>query len=130
MAKYLTQEWLDENVRLAKSFPERAGATAHMQYRITNMPEGADDCWFYWVIDNGKLLEATLGQDPDAEFTMTVSYADNRLVQEGKLDPNAAFMQGKMKVTGNMAKLMSLMPLTASAEYKAIQDQVREVTDY
>jgi hypothetical protein len=25
---------------------------------------------------------------------------------------------------------MSLMPLTASAEYKAIQEQVREVTEY
>ncbi len=130
MAKYLTQEWLDENVRLAQSFPERAGATAHLQYRITNMPDAADDCWFYWVIDSGKLLEATLGQDPDAEITMALSYADNRLVQEGKLDPNAAFMQGKMKVTGNMAKMMALLPLTASAEYKAIQEQVREITEY
>jgi len=130
MAKYLTQEWLDENVRLAKSFPERAGATARMQYRITNMPDGADDCWFYWVVENGKLLEATLGQDPEAEFTMIVSYADNRLVQEGKLDPNAAFMQGKMRVSGNMAKLMTLMPLTASPEYRAIQQEIREITEY
>lgn len=130
MAKYLTQEWLDEVVRLGQSFPERAGATARMQYRITNMPDGADDCWFYWVVDNGKLLEAKLGQDPETEFTMVVSYADNRLVQEGSLDPNAAFMQGKMKVTGSMAKLMSLMPLTASPEYKAIQEQIREVTEY
>ena len=59
-----------------------------------------------------------------------MSYADNRLVQEGELDPNAAFMQGKMKVTGNMAKLMSLMPLTASPEYKAIQEQIRDITEY
>ena len=130
MAKYLTQEWLDEVVRLGQSFPERAGTSARMQYRITNMPDGADDCWFYWVVDKGKLVEAKLGQDPDAELTMAVSYADNRLVQEGSLDPNAAFMQGKMKVTGNMAKLMALMPLTASPEYKAIQEQIREVTEY
>ena len=99
MAKYLSQEWHDETVRLAQSFPERAGATARMQYRITSMPEGGD-CWYYWVLEDGKLLEATLGQDPDAELTMQVSYADNRLVQEGELDPNAAFMQGKMKVYG------------------------------
>ena len=129
MAKYLSQEWHDETVRLAHSFPERAGATARMQYRITSMPDGGD-CWYYWVLEDGKLLEATLGQDPDAEFTMQVSYADNRLVQEGELDPNAAFMQGKMKVSGNMAKLMSLMPLTVSPEYKAIQEQIRDITEY
>jgi putative sterol carrier protein len=130
MAKYLTQEWLDEVVRLGQSFPERAGATARMQYRVTNVPERRDDCWFYWIVENGRLRDAKLGQDDDADFTMVVSYADNRLVQEGSLDPNAAFMQGKMKVTGDMAKLMALMPLTASPEYKAIQDQIREVTEY
>ena len=130
MAKYLTQEWLDEVVRLGQSFPERAGTSARMQYRITNMPAGAEDCWFYWVVDDGKLVEAKIGQDPDPDFTMVVSYADNRLVQEGSLDPNAAFMQGKMKVTGSMAKLMALMPLTASPDYKVIQEQIREVTEY
>ena len=35
-----------------------------------------------------------------------------------------------MKVSGNMAKLMALMPLTMSPEYKAIQEAVREHTDY
>ena len=47
-----------------------------------------------------------------------------------ELDANAAFMQGRMKVTGNMGKLMSLMPLTQSAEYKAIQAKVAEQTEY
>ncbi len=129
MAKYLTQEWLDENVRLAQSFPPREGATARLQYRITNMPDGRD-CWFFRVIDDGTLREATIGQDPDAELTLALSYADTRLVQEGTLDPNVAFMQGKMKVTGNMAKMMALLPLTASAEYKAIQQQISEITEY
>jgi hypothetical protein len=39
-------------------------------------------------------------------------------------------MQGRMKVTGNMGKLMSLMPLTQSPEYKAIQEKIRAVTDF
>jgi hypothetical protein len=38
-------------------------------------------------------------------------------------------MQGRMKVSGNMGKLMSLMPLTQSAEYKAIQAQVAAKTE-
>ena len=35
-----------------------------------------------------------------------------------------------MKVTGNMGKLMSLMPLTQSPEYKAIQAKIAEQTDF
>jgi hypothetical protein len=39
-------------------------------------------------------------------------------------------MQGRMKVTGNMGKLMQLMPLTNSPEYKALQETIRTVTEF
>jgi hypothetical protein len=35
-----------------------------------------------------------------------------------------------MKVAGNMAKLMQLLPLTNSPEYKALQADIRTITDY
>ena len=127
MAKYLTQEWLDIQQELAQEFAERPGATARLQYRVTR-PEG--DIEYYWVVENGKLLESRLGQDPDADFTLTLTYDDSVKIQKGELDPNAAFMQGRMKVTGNMGKLMSLLPLTQSSDYKAIQEKLREVTEY
>ena len=62
--------------------------------------------------------------------TLTTTYDDSVKIQKGELDPNAAFMQGRMKVTGNMGKLMSLMPLTQSPEYKAIQQKINEITEY
>jgi putative sterol carrier protein len=127
MAKYLTQEWLDNQRELAQEFPERPGATARMQYHVTGGPDG--DIYYFWVLENGTLLQSELGQDPDADFTLTLSYDDSVKIQKGELDPNAAFMQGRMKVTGNMGKLMSLLPLTQSAEYKAIQEKIRAVTD-
>lgn len=128
MNKYLTQPWLDVQKELAQSFPERPGATARMQYRVTGGPDG--DVAYYWVVVNGLLTESTLGDDPDAEFTLTLSMDDSIKIQKGELDPNAAFMQGRMKVSGNMGKLMSLLPLTQSPEYKAIQEKIRAVTQY
>ena len=128
MPKYLTQEWLDVQRELAQEFPERPGATARMQYHVTGGPEG--DIRYYWVVVDGKLIEDRLGDDPDAEFTLTLSLEDSIKIQKGELDPNAAFMQGRMKVTGNMGKLMSLLPLTQSPEYKAIQEKIRAVTEY
>jgi predicted lipid carrier protein YhbT len=128
MPKYLTQEWLDEARRLAKDQPERPGASTSIQYVVTGGPDG--DIKYYWVLENGKLLESQLGEIADAEITMTSTYEDSVKIQQGELDPNAAFMQGRMKVTGNMGKLMSLMPLTMSPEYKATQEKIRAVTEY
>lgn len=128
MAKYLTQEWLDEGRKLAESQPERPGASAKMQYVVTGGPEG--DIKYYWVLENGKLVDSRLGEIDDADFTLTLSYADSVAIQKGELDPNAAFMQGRMRVTGNMGKLMQLMPLTNSPEYKALQEQIRAITEY
>lgn len=128
MPKYLTQEWLDQGKKLAEGQPERPGATATMQYVVTGGPEG--DIKYYWVLENGKLKESNLGELPDAEITMTLTYDDSVKVQKGELDANAAFMQGRLKASGNMAKLMQLMPLTNSPEYKQLQEDIRGITEY
>ncbi len=128
MPKYLSQEWLDEARALAQDQPERPGASATMQFVVTGGPDG--DIKYYWVLENGVLTEAALGELPDPEVTLTTGYADSVAIQKGDLDANAAFMQGKTKVTGNMGKLMQLMPLTMSPEYRALQDQVRARTEY
>lgn len=130
MAKYLSQEWLDESRKLAEDQPVRPGATAKMQYVVTGAPEG--DVKYYWVLEDGKLLDSQLGDAEDSDFALTMSYDDAKKIQQGELDPNAAFMQGRIKVVpgSNMGKLMSLLPLTQSAEYKAIQAKINDVTEY
>ena len=128
MPKYLSQEWLDEFVSLAADQPARPGATVKIQYKATNGPDGDVD--YYWIIDEGKFLDAKLGMVDGADFSMTSAYEDLAKVQRGELDATAAFMQGKMKVSGNMAKMMSLLPITNSPEWKALQEKVNAVTEY
>jgi putative sterol carrier protein len=128
MSKWLTQEWLDETRKMAESQPERPGASARMQYVVTGAPDG--DVKYYWVLESGKLLESKVGELPDAEVTMTQTYEDAQKIQKGELDANAAFMQGRIKVQGNMAKLMALMPLTNAPEYKELQKQIQEITEF
>jgi putative sterol carrier protein len=128
MPKYLTQEWLDEARELAKGQPERPGASTTIQYVVNGGPDGAIK--YYWVLENGRLLESQLGEIAEPEVTMTLSYDDSVSIQRGELDANAAFMQGRMKVAGNMGKVMTLMPLTMSPEYKALQEEIRAITEY
>ncbi len=128
MPKWLTQEWHEEFHRLAQSQPERPGASARMQYVVTGGPDG--DVRYYWILENGQLVENGLGDITDPEITLTMTYEDAMKIQQGELDANAAFMQGRVKVAGNMAKLMSLLPITNSPEFKQLQEEVRAVTEY
>ena len=128
MSKWLSQEWLDETRKMADSQPERPGASAKMQYVVAGGPDG--EVRYYWVLENGKLLDSKLGELADAEVTMAMTYDDAMKIQNGELDANAAFMQGRIKVSGNMAKLMALMPLTNAPEYKELQKQIQQVTEY
>src|SRR6266508_6677523 len=128
MAKYLSQEWLDLYLELAQEFPERPGASAVMQYVITGTPDG--DVRSVQKIEGGKMTGSQLGDDADADFTLSMGYDDSKQILKGELDANAAFMQGKLKVTGNLGKLMALMPLTQSPEYKAIQATLAEQTEF
>ena len=128
MPRYLSKEWLEEQRQLAADQPERPGASARMQYVVTGAPDG--DIEYYWVLEDGKLLESELGKLSDAEVTLTQTWEDSVAIQKGELDANTAFMQGKVKVTGNMAKVMSLLPLTSSPEYTALQEKLRTITEY
>jgi alkyl sulfatase BDS1-like metallo-beta-lactamase superfamily hydrolase len=127
-SKWLTQEWLDQTRAMAQGQPERPGASARMQYVVSGAPGG--DIEYYWVVENGTLVDSRLGRLDDAEMTLTTGYEDAKRIQQGELDANAAFMQGKVKVTGNMAKLVSLLPITNSPEYKQLQTEIAAITEF
>jgi predicted lipid carrier protein YhbT len=128
VARFLSQEYLDLQKELSAGQPERPGASVRMQYVVTGGPDG--EVRYHWVLEDGKLREAALGDLPDADVTMTEGYDDAALIAKGDLDPNTAFMQGRIKVAGNMARLMSLMPLTSAPEYKQVQLDLLAQTEF
>jgi putative sterol carrier protein len=128
VAKFLTQEWLDLQKEFARELPERPGASARIEYKVSGAPGG--DVTFHTVIDNGKIADNALGGDPQAELTMTVGYNDFKQVNTGGLEASAAFMQGRVKIAGNMGQVMSLMPLLESAEYHDVAERLDASTEY
>ncbi|MFN8035611.1 MAG: SCP2 sterol-binding domain-containing protein [Acidimicrobiia bacterium] len=128
MAKYLSQEWLDEARQLSAGQPDRPGATARVQWVVKGAPGG--DVKYSWVLADGHLLESHLGTIDDPDFTLTLAYDDAKAVHQGELDLNVAFMQGRMKADGNMGKVMALLPITKSAAYAALQQELRDHTEF
>jgi hypothetical protein len=53
-------------------------------------------------------------------FSMTPEVA--ALVRAGTLDPDVAYMQGKLKVAGDMASFFDLLPLAGSAGFRRALD--------
>ena len=128
MPAFLSQEYFDLQRSLGEGQPDRLGASARIQYHVTGGPQG--DIHYYWVLQDGHLVEARLGDLADAEVTMVESYDDAVKIATGELDANVAFMQGRIKVTGNMARLLALLPLTAAPEYAALQEQLLAQTTF
>jgi putative sterol carrier protein len=99
-----------------------------MQYEVTGGPDG--DVKYYWVLEDGHLRESALGVLADAEVTLTTVWSDAMAIQKAELDANAAFMQGKVKVAGNMGTMLKLLPITNTAEYRDLQRRILAITDF
>jgi len=128
MTKYLSQDWLDRARGMAAAQPERPGATAAIQWLVAKGPDG--DIAYWWQLRDGRLAESALGKLDEPDITLSLSYEDSVKIQKGDLDADAAFMQGRMKVAGDMGIFMQLLPLTHSSEYQALQAELRELAEY
>jgi putative sterol carrier protein len=118
---------MDRARQLTGDLPETPGASVRLQQVVTGAPGG--DVTYHVVIEDGRTVAQALGEDPEgAEVTLIATYDDSVRILLGELDASAAFMQGRVKVTGNMAKVMALLPLTNSPEHRQAQAQLRDDT--
>ena len=62
-------------------------------------------------IDGASVPNTVTNEDKPADTTVTVSWDDLIAMSEGKLDGMMAFMQGKLKVAGDMMIAQKLVPL-------------------
>ncbi len=108
MAQFLTQEWLSELTETVNAHDGFKNAIANvdltLQFEITDPPEGAEQQYFIAVADGSAEAAGGAAESPDA--TISNDYATATAISKGDLNTQMAFMTGKLKVTGNMAKLM------------------------
>ncbi|XP_027478958.2 non-specific lipid-transfer protein isoform X1 [Zalophus californianus] len=78
-------------------------------FKVKDGPEGKEATW---VVDvkNGK-GSVLPNSDKKADCTITMADSDLLALMTGKMNPQSAFFQGKLKITGNMGLAMKLQNL-------------------
>jgi len=106
--KFLSEEWtqaatdsLNGHDGFASSI---AGVDLGMQFKVTDTPDG-DDVDYHVSIGDGQAA-VKLGAADAPDVSVTNDYTTASAISKGELNMQTAFMTGKLKVSGNLAKLM------------------------
>ena len=134
MAKhpFLSQEWMDEARKVREEYKGKTPPIAHqvrMNQVITEVPFGDGTLESHMDTTSGELVMEE-GHLDEVDLTVTLDYATAKAIfVEG--NPQAgmqAFMAGKIKVQGDMAKLMAMQGTPPDDTARKIADEIKAAT--
>ena len=136
MAKYpfLSDEWMDEAKKIREEYRGKTQPVAHkvkMNQVITDVPFGSGTVDAHMDTSSGE-MEMELGHIEGADVKVTLDYATAKAIfVDG--NPQAgmqAFMAGKIKVEGDMTKLMAMQQGGGNDPAAAeIGNKIKEMTE-
>ena len=136
MAKhpFLSDEWMEEARKIREEYrgrTQRAVQAVKMNQVITDVPFGPGTIEAHMDTTSGE-VEMDRGHIDGAEVTITLDYETARavLVDVNPQVAMQAFMAGKIKVDGDMTKIMALAAGAAPDPVSfEIQQRIKEVTE-
>ncbi len=108
MSSFLSEEWMSEATEALNAHDgfstAISGVELSLQFVVTDHPTDDELSYHLVVADDGAGLAQGTLDDPDV--TVSNDYETATAISKGELNTQMAFMTGKLKVAGNMAKLM------------------------
>jgi len=104
MSQWLSDAWVAETaatIDLASPF------AALVQITVTCTAGG--DVRFHRIYEDGHVVGGGPGPAKGPDVALTLPEVDARDVLEGRLDPSVAFMQGRLKTSGDNGLLLGLL---------------------
>ena len=135
MAKYafLSDEWMTEAKKIREEYRGKSTVAApamKMNQIITEVPFGDGTINAHMDSSSGE-MEMDTGHIDDAEVTITIDYATAKAIFVDN-NPQAgmqAFMAGKIKVQGDMTKLMAMQSGAPSPEQAELATKIKDITE-
>ena len=130
---FLSDEWIEQAHAIRAEYEGTTGQIPHvirMNLVVTELPFGDGSLDAHLDTSSGELI-LDKGHLEEADLKVTVDYVTARaiLVEGNPQSGMQAFMAGKVRVEGDMAKLMMLqaVPVDESAQEMAVR--IREITE-
>ena len=116
MAAYLSAEWFAAGLAVGGELPERPGVSGVVQHVVAGGPDG--EVRYVTRVVDGRVVEHGLGSVDEPEATLAIPHAEGLAIAEGRLDANAAFMQGRIKTTGRTGPLLALLSVLQTPAWR------------
>jgi putative sterol carrier protein len=130
---FLSDEWIDEAHAIRAEYRDKAPLVPHvlrMNLVVTEIPFGEGQLDAHMDTTSGE-MELDKGHLEDADLKITVDYATAKaILVEG--NPQAgmqAFMAGKIRVEGDMAKLMALQTTPSEGTGQELAARLQAITE-
>ncbi len=130
--EFLSDDWLAEARAIRAEFEGKGAAIVHsirMNLVVNEVPFGDGVIDAHVDTSSGSLV-LDIGHISPVDLTVTIDYpVAKAILVEG--DPNAglqAFMQGKIKVEGDISKLMALQTITPDPVAAEMGARIQAIT--
>ncbi len=131
--RFLSDEWMDAARAIRTKYEGRATEVTQViriNQVITDVPFGEGTVHSYLDTSSGRVV-MELGELDDADATVTTDYLTAKALFVDQ-DPAAgmqAFMAGKVKVQGDMMKLMAMQTALPNDETaQQVADEIKAIT--
>ena len=130
---FLSQEWMDAVKDIRTKYADRAAKITQsikINQIVTDVPFGDGTVKTYMDTSSGDLV-MDLGELEGADCTVTTDYATAKAisVDQDQAAGMQAFMSGKIKVQGDMMKMMALQTAIPQDDVtKAIAEEIKAAT--
>jgi putative sterol carrier protein len=107
--KFLTEEWakaVEEAVNSNDQFKASAGSASAKIQQVVTTPEGEKKYWF--TLEGGQAALGIGEMSDSVDATITQDYDTAVALSKNELTGTAAYMSGKIRVSGDLMKLMQL----------------------
>jgi putative sterol carrier protein len=131
--QFLSDEWIAEAHAIRAEFQDRSPAINHpvrMNLVVTEIPFGDGELAAHVDTTNGE-LEIDKGHVDDADLKVTLDYGTAKAILVDR-NPQAgmqAFMAGRIRIEGDMAKLMAVQTASPDDHAEEMAERLRAITE-